>query len=274
VSVDKITFDPNEQGGLELARVIVLQRLRDDHSWNQHGTVSREFDRYVDYVGDSEEGRRRFASLVQDILWELMIQGVIAPGLNVSNPNLPFFHITEYGKKVISEQKYMPHDPTGYLDRFRAGLKDPDSVVTIYLSESLECFARENMIASVVMLGIAAERVFLLLCNALLDSLSDPSEKTEFERILDRRSMKPKMDWVLNKIQKLQQGSPRPLPDNVNIMLCAIYDFIRCQRNDLGHPQDSLPSVTREGAYVNLQVFPGYCEMADQVVNYLRTKRV
>ena len=203
-----------------------------------------------------------------------MIEGVIAPGLDIGNPNLPFFHITKYGEKVISEQKYVPDDPTGYLDRFRADIKDPDPVVIIYLSESLECFARGNLISSVVMLGIAAERVFLLLCSALSESLSDPSEKTEFDRVLAQRGMKPKMDWFLGKIQKLQQGSPRPLPDDVNIMLCTIYDFIRCQRNNLGHPQDSLPSVTREDAYVNLRVFPSYFEMANQIINYFRSNKV
>ena len=212
--------------------------------------------------------------LAQDVLWELMIQGVIAPGLNTGNPNLPFFHTTEYGERVISEQKYMPHDPTGYLDHFRAEIENADPVIVAYLTESLECFVRGNSIASVVMLGIAAERVFLLLCSALNDSLSTPIEKAEFDRVLNRNAMKPKMDLFLDKIQKLQQGSPRPLPDNVNIMLCTIYDFIRCQRNDLGHPQDTLPYVTREDAYVNLRICPSYCEMANQVIIYFQKNSV
>ncbi|MFC1958507.1 hypothetical protein ACFLV6_01105 [Chloroflexota bacterium] len=242
--MDKIRFNPDEYGGLELARAVVLQYLKENHSCHQYNDVISSLDNYVDFIGDFRQGRSRMSMLAQDILWELMIQGVIAPGLNVANPNLPFFHITEYGGKVISEQKYMPHDPTGYLDRFRIEIENADPVITTYLTESLECFVRGNSIASVVMLGIAAERVFLSLCSALHNSLSNPSEKTAFGRVLNRHAMKPKMDWFLDRIQKLQQGSPRPLPDNVNIMLCTIYDFIRCQRNDLGHPQDSLPNVT------------------------------
>ena len=272
--MDKIKFDPDEKGGLELARAVVLQCLKENRNCYQYNNVFSSLDNYVDFIGDLKQGRRRLTMLAQDVLWELMIQGVIAPGLDSNNPNLPFFHITEYGEKVVLEQKYVPHDPTGYLDRFRVDIGSPDPVVIIYLSESLECFARGNLIASVVMLGIAAERVFLLLCRALSESLSDQGEKAEFDRILAQKAMKPKLDWFLSKVQKLQQGLPRPLPDNVNIMLCTIYDFIRCQRNDLGHPQDSLPNVTREDAYVNLRVFPSYYEMANQVVSYLETNKV
>ena len=82
------------------------------------------------------------------------------------------------------------------------------------------------------------------------------------------------MSWVLDKIQSLQRDEPRLLPDNVNIMLVTIFGLIRCQRNDLGHHQDSPPNVTLEDAYVNLRVFPSYCEMANQVINYLKTNKV
>lgn len=259
--MDKISFNPDEKGGLELARAVVLRRLKEDRNCQQYQHVISSLDDYVDFIGDLQQGRKRFEMLALDVLWELMIQGVIAPGLNTLNPNLPFFHITEYGATVISEQKYMPHDPTGYLDHFRAEIENADAVIIAYLTESLECFVRGNPIACVVMLGIAAERVFLLLCSALNDSLSDPSEKAEFDRVLD-------------KIQRLQRGKPRPLPDNVNIMLCTIYDFIRCQRNDLGHPQDTLPNVAREEAYVNLRVFPSYYEMTNQVMAYFRENKI
>lgn len=270
----KIRFDPTEKGGLELAREIALQRLKEDKQWNQHSGVGQAFDRYVEYIGDADAGRRRLASLVQDILWEFMIQGVLAPGLDIGNPNLPFFHVTEYGSKVISEGRYLPHDPTGYLDRFQQEVTNPDPVVITYLSESLECFSRGNLIASVVMLGIASERMFILLCSALLDSLSDSNEKAQFQRILDSNPMKPKMDWASNKIEALQQHRPRPLPDDVTIMLTGIFNFIRCQRNELGHPQDTPPNITREDAFVYLRLFPRYCKTVTQIIGYLQANKV
>lgn len=78
------------------------------------------------------------------------------------------------------------------------------------------------------------------------------------------------MDWILNKTQLLRKH----LPDNVNIMLNTIFDFIRCQRNDLGHPQQTPPNVTRDDAFVNLRIFPNYYKMVNQVIDYLNKNSI
>jgi hypothetical protein len=272
--MSKIIFNPNEKGGLELARAIVLERLRNDKSWQQYDHSGEGFDRYVEYIGDQGAGRRRLVFLAQDVLWEFMIQGIIAPGLNVSNPNLPWFHITEYGEKVLVEKELLPHDPAGYLEWLRSEIPSCDSTVLKYLSESLNCFTRGCLIASVVMLGVASERAFLILCDAFLNAINNSAEKSKFQKILDQVAIKPKMDWVLNKIQIIQSKPRRPLPDNVNVMLAAIFDFIRCQRNELGHPQESPPKITRDDAYVNLRIFPNYYKMVTQVIDYLRQNKI
>lgn len=272
--MSKINFDPKEEGGLELARAIVLERLRNDKDWHQYDLEGSGFDSFVEYVGDGYASRRKLVALAQDVLWEFMIQGIIAPGLNVHNPGFPWFRVTEYGKKVLITGEYLPHDPTGYLDRFRAEITNYDLTVESYLSESLNCFTRGNLVASVVMLGIASERIFSLLCTSLSTAIDNPREKIEFEKILKGMAIKPKMDWVFNKIQIIQCKSPRPLPDNVNIMVAAIFDFIRCQRNELGHPKESPPEVARDDAYVNLRIFPTYCKMAHQVIGYLANNKV
>jgi len=272
--MSRIKFDPNEEGGLELARAIVLERLRNDSGWRQYDLSGEGFDRFVEYVGDQGSGRRRLASLAQDVLWEFMIQGIIAPGLDVHNPNFPWFRITDYGRRVLSEREFLPHDPTGYLERFRREVTSCDPTVESYLSESLNCFTRGCLIASVVMLGVASERVFLLLCECLANAISDSSEKAKFQKILESTAMKPKMDWVLNKVGVIQSATPRPLPDNVNIMLATIFDFIRCQRNNLGHPQENPPKVTRDDAYVNLRIFPNYYKMVMQVIDYLSSHKI
>ncbi len=272
--MSKIKFDLTEEGGLELARAIVLERLRNDNSWQQYDLSGEGFNRFVEYIGNEYDGRRRLASLAQDVLWEFMIQGIIAPGLDVHNPGFPWFRITNYGRKVLSEREFIPHDPTGYLERFRKEVINCDPTVEAYLSESLNCFTRGCLIASVVMLGVASERAFLILCDSLLNATANPAEKSKFKKILERIAMKPKMDWVLNKVGMIQNETPRPLPDNVNIMLATIFDFIRCQRNDLGHPQEKPPKVIRDDAYVNLRIFPNYYKMVNQVINYLGSHKV
>ncbi|PYV21087.1 MAG: hypothetical protein DMG24_20650 [Acidobacteria bacterium] len=231
--MSKISFDPNDEGGLELARIVLLDRLRRDHNWNQISPYDSGFDPYVEYVGPSRPGQERLLTLIQDVFWEFIIQGVLAPGLDLANPNLPWFHITDYGTKVLAASEFLPHDPTGYLRRFRSDIGTPDRTVEAYLSESLNCFERGCFIASVLMLGVASERAFLLVCDSLLAALSKSTERSEFDRILKRNPIKPKQDWVLRKIQEIQKTRPCPLPDNVNVMLTVIFDFIRTQRNSV-----------------------------------------
>ena len=50
--MSKINFDPKEPGGLELARAIVLERLRNDKSWRQYDLGGEGFDQFVEYSGD------------------------------------------------------------------------------------------------------------------------------------------------------------------------------------------------------------------------------
>ena len=76
----------------------MLERLRRDNNWSQLNSYDAGFDPYVEYVGNS---RTKLLVLLQDVFWEFIIQGIIAPGSNLSNPNLPWFHITDYGRKVL-----------------------------------------------------------------------------------------------------------------------------------------------------------------------------
>lgn len=272
--MSKIIFDPTESGCFELARVIVLERLREDAAWRQYDLSGEGFVRFVEYVGDPGQGRQKLVFFVHDIMWELMIQGVIAPGLDVHNPNLPWFHLTEYGKRAILEKEFPPHDPAGYLERFRGETNNFDSTVEAYLSESLNCFTRGSLVASIVMLGVASERIFLLLCEAFLRAVSSKAEEKKLQQLLAFKAIKPKMDWIFQKIQSIQSQQPRPLPENVNIILIAIFDFIRCQRNDLGHPRETPPKISREEAYVNLRIFPTYFKMVIEVIDYLSKNKV
>ena len=110
--------------------MIVFERLRRDPSWEQLNPYDDAgFEPYVEYVGSAHLAKTKLLTLVQDAFWELVIQGVLAPGLNLENPNLPWFHLTEYGKKVLATGEFLPHDPTGYLQRFRTSVDSVDPTV-------------------------------------------------------------------------------------------------------------------------------------------------
>jgi len=269
--MSKVPFAPNNPD-IEAVREIVLARLKKQPDWNQLDQTGQGFEPYVEYVGNSDPGFLAFQA--QEVFWQLVIEGILAPGMNSSNMNLPHFHRTKYGKQVINEEIPTPHDYTGYIARISHNVTIPDQTVLAYLSESLHSFRSGNLVASTVMLGIAAERVFLLVCNSMLDALQDVTEKKKLQKILNRFPMKPKLVWIHNKVQSLQDNKVPGFPENGTLMLTTIYDLIRNQRNELGHPREAPPIMKREDAYVNLQVFPRYYEKSEEVREFLSSNKV
>jgi hypothetical protein len=268
--MSKILFNPR-QPDLEAIRRMMFDRLRTDLRWNSFNSLGNDYSGYVEFEGRSQE---QLAFYVLQVFWQLVNEGILAPGNGGQSPNLPWFHITEYGKTVIKTGLSNPHDATGYLERIRTNTTNPDATVMAYLSESLNSLRHGTAVASTVMLGIAAERVLVLVGESLENALSDPSEKSDLSRILRRYQMKPKLDWIHGKIQQIQDKRVSGFPDNATLMVTAIYDLIRCQRNELGHPRDTPPNISKEDAFVNLQIFPRYYETSEIVRGFLTTNSV
>jgi len=78
---------------------------------------------------------------VQDIFWDLVIEGIVRPGLNDgANYKLPCFHVSEYGQSVLKNEPRSPYDPDGYLKRIGQITPKVDEVIVTYLTESLRTF--------------------------------------------------------------------------------------------------------------------------------------
>ena len=272
-AIGKIPFD--QSSSVETARQIVFARLRADPDWNHLDGTGQGFERFAEYVPaeSKHHGRSRLILLAQEVFWQLVCEGVLSPGYNSLNLDLPHFHLTDHGSQILSTHDPQPHDPTGYLADFTRRTTTPDPTVMAYLSESLATFRMGNFVASTVMLGIAAERVFLMLCESLESSLTD-RDLAQFSKVNLGYAMKPKLDWVHEKIQNVQKQRIAGFPDNATIMTTVIFDMLRCQRNELGHPQEVPPKVTRADAFANLQIFPRYFGLAEEVRSFLASHKV
>jgi hypothetical protein len=200
-------------------------------------------------------------------MWQLMIQGVITPGMNESNLDLPHFRVTDYGHKVLEAERLLPHDPAGYIEELRAAATTIIGQVTIvYLEEALRCFNAGCHVASVLLLGVAAESVFLQLCNVIESSLKDDADRQEFA---SKIKIKPKHRWIIQKYQGLPYSVRRnQLPESLDVTLISLYELIRRQRNDLGHPQENPPDLDREEAFIFFRLFPGFVSDAEAFAKY------
>lgn len=268
-------FDPNSSDATEVIRRVFLRRLREDPSFRCIQPQRGDFYRYVTFATQRDDDRESFDRLVVDVFWQLVVHGIVAPGTKQGEPSPPHFHLTQFGKKVLADPSYDPHEPTAYLQELGQTVPNPDATVLAYLREALNCFSHGTFVASAMMLGIASERAFLLVCESLLNALKDPSERSAFQNVFDRNPMKPKLDWVTQKFPRIQ-GPPRPAgwPEDVDIKNSGVFNLIRCQRNDLGHPRPAPPSVTRDDAFGFLRIFPSYYATTEAVREFLAKNQV
>jgi hypothetical protein len=276
----KLQYDPRNPSPTVL-RQAVFARLR--NGWAQaeradfNGRMLREaFEGVVDFVEPGPPGpawESDFVQAVYSLLWQLVIEGVIRPGS--SSLDFPFITVTEYGKRVINNENAHPHDVERFLNQIRNGqLIDP--TVEAYLVESLHSFRQNQLVASAVLLGVAAERTFLVIAKALLEALKNANEQAKFKKLLDRQPMKPKQDWVHAKLLELDENRrklPDDFPESTPLMVTGIYDLIRQQRNDLGHPRDVPPKMERGQLEANLFLFSQYYRSAEQLHSYLTSHK-
>jgi|BarGraNGADG00212_1021973.scaffolds.fasta_scaffold08248_2 hypothetical protein len=261
-----IPYDPANPD-FEAVRRIFFDWLRANPRGAQLSRTGDTYLPYVEFAGSRDP--QVLAFHIVEVFWQLLLEGIVAPGMNSSNMDLPWFHLTSYGHAVLQQESGHPHDPAGYLERVRSRVPAPDDTVMAYLSESLTAFRRGTIVAAAVMLGVAAERVFLLVCDGILGALGDPREKATFERLVERFAMKPKLDWVHEKLQVVQNRRLAGFPENATLMVTAVYDLLRSQRNDLGHPREVPPKLDRQELFANLQVFPRFYETAEQLRTFL-----
>lgn len=264
-----VTFTQADFDNLELVRQIVLRRLKDGQ-WNllYDPWVERSASQYVTFqplhVSD------RFIVLVQEVMWQLISQGVITPGKDAANPALPWFRVTSYGKNVLETERFVPHDPTGYLGEVGKVVKSATGNAALpYLEEALRCFTSGCNVAAVLLLGIAAEAVFLGLCTVIAANLKIAAERTKFEKL---QWVKPKHRWVVDKYQSLPASERKDrLPESLDVTLTSLYELIRRQRNEIGHPSGQMPAIDRELAFVHFRLFPTFISDVEAFANYCET---
>jgi len=262
---DAVVFREEDWRNLEMVRQIVLRRLKEDTDWHQFDMIwERDTSQFVQF--DLPRLRSRFVVLASEVMWQLIVQGVLTVGLNEGNPNLPWFRITDYGQKVLAAERFVPHDPTDYMKELRAISGPLDMTVTIrYAEEALACFAAGCNIASVLLLGVAAESAFDQLCNSIKPTLTDGAEQAKLEIAIPVR---PRHRWLVQRYHNLPAAERRRLPESLDLTLTSLYDLIRRQRNELGHPQADPPQATREEAFVFFHLLPTFMQDAQAFADY------
>jgi len=210
-------------------------------------------------------GLQRSTEIEQALLtiWhDLFRTGYLAWGLNFSNPNPPFCHVTDQGRTVLSNLTRDPANPDGYLAHL-AGIASLNPVAQSYLDEALKTYNADCIKAAAVMIGAAAESMILELRDALLQRIQKLGLKPSKD--LESRYIKCIIDAISRELNSHKKKMSYEMVESVEQYWPAFTGQIRNVRNTAGHPK-SIEPVNHETVQASLLIFP---ELAMLVKNLL-----
>lgn len=203
--------------------------------------------------------------LFMDVFWDLFRQNILTLGYDRNNKGFPHCRISHFGKGLLKNSSvYFFHDVSTYEKQIQTSVPNIDDVTMIYLKEAMQAFRSGCLLSSSVMLGVAAEHTFLLL----LDKIEgNPSHQPAFKNVFSER-------MILQKINKFKgifdqnylKGLPSEIKEDLDTHFAGIQAVIRNFRNQGGHPTGNI--ISREQAYVLLQIFIPYAKKIYQLIDY------
>jgi hypothetical protein len=209
--------------------------------------------------------------LINEVIWDLIVQRVLTVGWDSANPDWPFLRLTEFGWEVVKEQRWSPYDPDGYVRELHKQAPALASLCQMYAKEALQCFRGGCYLAAVVMLGAASEGIVSELFRRFVSALSagGVSEATSVEvRIEKEQSVYRKYEVFRKHFDPLvRQKLPPELGDDLNLQFDGVFNLIRYYRNDAGHPTGT--RIERMSAFTSLVLFVPYCKRVEDLANWL-----
>jgi hypothetical protein len=270
---------------LDEARGLLMQALREG-GWNQASGLVRTVgmlkaraqginpNQNFQHYGGEQYLNQGDATLILEVIWSLIIQGILVPGLDDANQGWPFLRLTEYGRQCVAEERILPHDPDGYLREFQKEVPSSDSSIVEYVQESLQCYIHGLHRAAAVMLGAASEQAVLLLIDSCTESINDPREKDRFKSETDKAPTIFRKYAIFEKrLSSIKDQIPKTLTDNLDSQLRGIFDLIRNSRNDAGHPASGV-QVDRDAIYSHLRLFFPYCKRVYGLILWFSENRI
>lgn len=220
------------------------------------------------FVDTTDYFHRKYWDGINLLFWEHIISGVLAIGLNKDNPDHPFFRITKFGAKMLEDESILVYDPTGTIDSIKKQIDgEIDPVVREYFGEALICFGRGCLRAATVMVGVAAEKTFYNLADAFLSYLPDSEGKKFKEAVEKKRSVSK----IYDEFRKIIETRKRDIQNNIGrddilYQMDSMFNMIRIDRNDQGHPKGIKPN--KDSVLGNLLLFPQLYIISHRLIGF------
>jgi len=199
--------------------------------------------------------------LLLAVFYDLFRSGHLSWGLNLSNPNPPFFHVTERGRAILRNLSRDPTNPDGYMKYLNETCK-LNKVSHSYLDEALQAFNTNLYKSAAVMMGCAAESIIVELANYLNSKIVNSSKK------LTDWKTKNMLIAIKSELDKHKNNMPEDLGVKYEAYWPSFNEQIRRTRNDAGHPQN-IEFFTFDDVHAALLIFPELAKLVVQLKQFI-----
>lgn len=203
---------------------------------------------------------------VREIIWDLITERILTLG-DYNNDTWPWFSLTEYGEKAVNSMEPIPHDPSGYLSRIKRDIPELDSIIEIYLAESIRTYNIGQLLSSTITLGCASERALNILIETYKTTFVDQQKSFSFAKKIEGKFIKTQFDEFDKSIKPQLNNLTFDLKEGYTNTLTGVFQMIRYNRNNAGHPTGKF--VDKDTLFANLQVFIPYCKYIYSLSRYL-----
>lgn len=206
--------------------------------------------------------------ILLEVFWDLFRQGIITLGLNDSNREFPWFRVSQLGRQIAESQSiYFFHDVASYEQAIRAEVPNINDVTLLYLKEAMQAFRTGCILSCTVMLGVATEHTFLLLLEVIE---KNPSLAKTYQAVTEQKTILQKINKFKNILEQHFKALPDEIKEDFDTHFAGVLSVARTFRNQAGHPTGKI--ISREQAFVLLQLFIPYSKKLNNLTNHFRAK--
>jgi hypothetical protein len=222
------------------------------------------------------------ALLIRQMIWEFYLEGILAPATRgridttVSDKDtwidLDTFMLTPYAVQALTDgsSQIRVYDPDGFLANFMVSNPPPDSEMMSYLQECVYVFRGGHLLASVILLAVASERLLDVLAESLRGALGDPNGTTWFnQKFAQKRDISVRFGAVSAKLmgEYGDKLNDEKLKEPFQSVVTLTFEAIRLARNDVAHLSGRVFTWNEVSGF--LHNFVQYHRYINQILAYL-----
>ena len=199
--------------------------------------------------------------------YDLFRTGHLSWGFNLANPNPPFFHVTDQGRRTLAHLSRDPANPDGYLAHLdRQASLNP--IARSYVDEALRTYNADCFRAAAVMIGAAAESLILQLRDTVVPGIESLGRTPAKD--LRHYLIRPVIEALQKELEMQQTAMSVGLREQFQTAWPVFTYQIRSARNEAGHPA-SIEPMTQETVHGTFMVFPELASLWAKLMQFAET---